>query len=69
MLKVSQMLLTLVLKILVENPFGYDANDLDLDQFCEDVRKEIVWIKREVPAGGSKIPDKDWTEDVKRYVA
>ncbi|KAI8811250.1 Bestrophin, RFP-TM, chloride channel-domain-containing protein [Cladochytrium replicatum] len=24
----------------IENPFGYDANDLPMDQFCEDFRRE-----------------------------
>ncbi|KAI9336185.1 Bestrophin, RFP-TM, chloride channel-domain-containing protein [Zopfochytrium polystomum] len=25
----------------IENPFGYDANDLDLDAFCEAIRAEV----------------------------
>ncbi|KAI8804631.1 hypothetical protein BJ742DRAFT_775934 [Cladochytrium replicatum] len=24
----------------IENPFGYDGNDLPMDQFCEDFRRE-----------------------------
>ncbi|KAI8918012.1 Bestrophin, RFP-TM, chloride channel-domain-containing protein [Entophlyctis helioformis] len=26
----------------IENPFGYDRNDLNLDGFCEDLKKEIT---------------------------
>ncbi|CAG8597568.1 2776_t:CDS:2 [Diversispora eburnea] len=25
----------------IENPFGYDLNDLDLDQSCSDIKKEL----------------------------
>ncbi|KAI8923731.1 Bestrophin, RFP-TM, chloride channel-domain-containing protein [Entophlyctis helioformis] len=26
----------------IENPFGYDRNDLDIDDFCDDLKKELV---------------------------
>ncbi|RKP23798.1 Bestrophin/UPF0187, partial [Syncephalis pseudoplumigaleata] len=28
----------------IENPFGYDSNDLPLDEFCRVVRREIEMI-------------------------
>ncbi|BAY78790.1 hypothetical protein NIES25_52680 [Nostoc linckia NIES-25] len=30
----------------IENPFGYDSNDLPLDKFCQELQAEIEteWI-------------------------
>lgn len=33
----------------IENPFGYDENDLPMDEFCDDYREEVISI-----LGGSK---------------
>jgi len=34
----------------IENPFGYDANDLPLDQICETMRMNIEdLISRKLP--------------------
>jgi len=33
----------------IENPFGYDKNDLDLDALCEELRSEIEFLRMFVP--------------------
>ncbi|KAF8878943.1 Bestrophin, RFP-TM, chloride channel-domain-containing protein [Infundibulicybe gibba] len=30
----------------IEQPFGYDENDLDLDMFCRDIRADIAQLRR-----------------------
>ncbi|KAJ1659072.1 hypothetical protein IWQ61_001788 [Dispira simplex] len=34
----------------IENPFGYDINDLPLDRICEDLRREMDYVIRSFPA-------------------
>jgi len=33
----------------IENPFGYDANDLPLDGYCQDLEAEIKYLQRHIP--------------------
>jgi len=33
----------------IENPFGYDDNDLPLNQYCEELKKEVEYIIYHVP--------------------
>ncbi|CAG8677974.1 uncharacterized protein OCT59_006316 [Rhizophagus irregularis] len=33
----------------IENPFGYDANDLDLDDFCSHIKRELDTIAAHPP--------------------
>ncbi|KAJ1975158.1 hypothetical protein H4R35_003279 [Dimargaris xerosporica] len=33
----------------IENPFGYDLNDLPLDQICDDLRKEMEYTVQAFP--------------------
>ncbi|KAI8327995.1 Bestrophin, RFP-TM, chloride channel-domain-containing protein [Chlamydoabsidia padenii] len=33
----------------IENPFGYNGNDLPLNQFCDQIRKEIEFIVHHIP--------------------
>jgi predicted membrane chloride channel (bestrophin family) len=33
----------------IENPFGYDDNDLPLNQYCEELKKEVEYIIFHVP--------------------
>ncbi|KAH6570409.1 hypothetical protein BASA50_004134 [Batrachochytrium salamandrivorans] len=28
----------------IENPFGYDPNDLRVDQFCDEIRRELAYV-------------------------
>ncbi|KAI8810186.1 Bestrophin, RFP-TM, chloride channel-domain-containing protein [Cladochytrium replicatum] len=42
----------------IENPFGYDANDLPMDQFCEDFRLELTSLM----ARSVKINPNEWVE-------
>ncbi|KAJ1981583.1 hypothetical protein H4R33_005224 [Dimargaris cristalligena] len=35
----------------IENPFGYDLNDLPLDRICEDLREEIEYVINTYPPG------------------
>jgi len=39
----------------IENPFGYDTNDLPLDDFCDVMRKEIEMI-----CGNNLLPAEEW---------
>jgi len=34
----------------IENPFGYDKNDLPLDGYCEDLDAEIKYLQRHIPS-------------------
>ncbi|KAJ3318864.1 hypothetical protein HDV06_006985 [Boothiomyces sp. JEL0866] len=44
----------------IENPFGYDSNDLDLQGFCEEIKRELgKMIDRP-----SKLPCSDWSTPV-----
>ncbi|KAJ3256335.1 hypothetical protein HK103_005590 [Boothiomyces macroporosus] len=44
----------------IENPFGYDPNDLDLQGFCDEIRRELGnMIDRP-----SKLPCSDWSTPV-----
>ncbi|KAF9349873.1 hypothetical protein BGX34_001553 [Mortierella sp. NVP85] len=39
----------------IENPFGNDANDLRMDEFCRDLKRELdylVTLKNTIPPGG-----------------
>ncbi|KAG2185019.1 hypothetical protein INT43_000932 [Umbelopsis isabellina] len=33
----------------IENPFGYDSNDLPLSHYCEQLKKEVEWVIYHVP--------------------
>ncbi|KAI8096370.1 Bestrophin, RFP-TM, chloride channel-domain-containing protein [Halteromyces radiatus] len=33
----------------IENPFGYNGNDLPLNEFCDQIRKEIEFIVHHIP--------------------
>ncbi|KAG9303952.1 hypothetical protein G9A89_005862 [Geosiphon pyriformis] len=33
----------------IENPFGYDKNDLPLDQYCKDLEAEVKYLQRHIP--------------------
>jgi len=35
----------------IENPFGYDKNDLPLDGYCDDLKAEIEYVQRHIPSG------------------
>ena len=45
----------------IEQPFGFDPNDLDLDEFCQVVRRYCLWLRRDVPPGGDVIPEDVWS--------
>jgi len=34
----------------IENPFGYDKNDLPLDGYCQDLEAEIRYLQRHIPS-------------------
>lgn len=34
----------------IENPFGYDKNDLPLDGYCQDLEAEIKYLQRHIPS-------------------
>ncbi|CAG8702639.1 1996_t:CDS:2 [Acaulospora morrowiae] len=34
----------------IENPFGYDKNDLPLDDYCKDLEAEIKYLQRHLPS-------------------
>ncbi|CAG8499745.1 14147_t:CDS:2 [Dentiscutata heterogama] len=38
----------------IENPFGYDNNDLPLDDYCKDLEAEVKYLYRHMPAIASK---------------
>jgi len=46
----------------IENPFGYDANDLPLDDFCDVIRREI-----EVIVGNQMPQAEDWIFSDENY--
>ncbi|CAG8591331.1 23751_t:CDS:10 [Dentiscutata erythropus] len=33
----------------IENPFGYDENDLPLDDYCKDLEAEVRYLQRHLP--------------------
>ncbi|CAG8517427.1 6505_t:CDS:10, partial [Scutellospora calospora] len=33
----------------IENPFGYDENDLPLDDYCKDMEAEVKYLERHLP--------------------
>lgn len=33
----------------IENPFGYDSNDLPLDDYCMDLEAEVKYLQRHLP--------------------
>ncbi|CAG8460125.1 3772_t:CDS:2 [Ambispora gerdemannii] len=33
----------------IENPFGYDKNDLPLDEYCKDLEAEVKYLQRHIP--------------------
>lgn len=40
----------------IEQPFGYEENDLELDLFCHDVvREDVAWLKR-TPCRNARVP-------------
>ncbi|KAI9025023.1 Bestrophin, RFP-TM, chloride channel-domain-containing protein [Phycomyces nitens] len=39
----------------IENPFGYDENDLPLNRYCEDLKKEVEYIIYHIPSKSSSI--------------
>jgi len=34
----------------IENPFGYDKNDLPLDEYCKDLESEVKYLQRHLPS-------------------
>lgn len=45
----------------IEQPFGYDYNDLRLGAFCNDIKEELKqMVKRSL-----KVDSTSWTESVK----
>jgi len=34
----------------IENPFGYDKNDLPLDEYCKDLEAEVKYLQRHLPS-------------------
>ncbi|ORX56988.1 UPF0187-domain-containing protein [Hesseltinella vesiculosa] len=39
----------------IENPFGYDYNDLPLNKYCEDLKREVEYIIYHVPSKSGAI--------------
>ncbi|CAJ0760499.1 6790_t:CDS:2 [Entrophospora sp. SA101] len=39
----------------IENPFGYDRNDLPLDEYCKDLEAEIKYLQKFLPSNSTKI--------------
>ncbi|KAL0072896.1 Bestrophin, RFP-TM, chloride channel-domain-containing protein [Phycomyces blakesleeanus] len=39
----------------IENPFGYDENDLPLNRYCDDLKKEVEYIIYHIPSKSSSI--------------
>lgn len=37
----------------IENPFGYDLNDLNIDYYCEEIRDEVVFMKKTIPTSST----------------
>lgn len=44
----------------IENPFGYDDNDLPLDVFCHNLRVELDHIARHLPTTDSFLDNDVW---------
>nr|CAG8568016.1 15584_t:CDS:2 [Entrophospora candida] len=38
----------------IENPFGYDRNDLPLDEYCKDLEAEIKYLQKYLPSNSAK---------------
>nr|CAG8629152.1 13429_t:CDS:2 [Entrophospora candida] len=38
----------------IENPFGYDRNDLPLDEYCKDLEAEIKYLQKYLPSNSTK---------------
>jgi len=56
------MLGILAIGLEIENPFGYDANDLPLDDFCDVIRREIEIVV------GNHLPDaEEWMFSDENY--
>ncbi|KAI8336020.1 Bestrophin, RFP-TM, chloride channel-domain-containing protein [Blakeslea trispora] len=39
----------------LENPFGYDANDLPLNKYCDELKKEVEYIIYHIPTHSTSI--------------
>ncbi|KAI9265540.1 Bestrophin, RFP-TM, chloride channel-domain-containing protein [Helicostylum pulchrum] len=39
----------------IENPFGYDDNDLPLNKYCEELKKEVEFIIYHIPSRSTSI--------------
>ncbi|KAI8376639.1 Bestrophin, RFP-TM, chloride channel-domain-containing protein [Choanephora cucurbitarum] len=39
----------------IENPFGYDANDLPLNKYCDELKKEVEYIIYHIPTHSTSI--------------
>ncbi|CAG8711001.1 25254_t:CDS:2 [Dentiscutata erythropus] len=39
----------------IEDPFGFDKNDLPLDEYCKDLEAEIKYLCRYLPTGQSEL--------------
>ncbi|KAI8883375.1 hypothetical protein K501DRAFT_249738 [Backusella circina FSU 941] len=39
----------------IENPFGYDDNDLPLNQYCDELKKEVEYIIYHIPTHSNSI--------------
>ncbi|KAG0171464.1 hypothetical protein DFQ28_005140 [Apophysomyces sp. BC1034] len=39
----------------IENPFGYDANDLPLNRYCDELKKEVEYIIYRIPTHSTSI--------------
>ena len=45
----------------LEDPFGYDRNDIKMDAIAEDIRSEVMVLVEEWRrVGGGEEGDKDW---------
>ncbi|KAH8548850.1 Bestrophin, RFP-TM, chloride channel-domain-containing protein [Umbelopsis sp. PMI_123] len=39
----------------IENPFGYDSNDLPLSHYCEQLKKEVEWVIYHIPTSTESV--------------
>ncbi|KAF0406199.1 UPF0187-domain-containing protein [Gigaspora margarita] len=39
----------------IEDPFGYDRNDLPLDEYCKDLEAEVKYLYKYLPTGQSEL--------------
>lgn len=39
----------------IENPFGYDSNDLPLSHYCDQLKKEVEWVIYHIPTSTESV--------------